>query len=460
LLNINKIGGTTRSGDDSMKKYTKKEILEIIEKENVRYIKLQFTDMLGTIKSVEVPVSRINHVFEEKIMFDGSSIEGFVRIKEADMFLSPDLATFLILPLESNEYGKVARFICDVKLPNGEYFAGDPRSNLKRIIMEMRKLGFGDLNIGVEPEFYLLKMDEKGNPTCNFSDQGSYFDMAPLDGSEYCRHDIVLELEKLGFDVEASHHEVGPGQNEINFRFSNALEACDNLQTFKQVVKQVARKHNLVATFMPKPVSGMPGNGMHVNCSLSDLEGNNLFYDETKPAGLSDICHKWINGILKHARAFTAITNPLVNSYKRLVPGFEAPCYICWSDANRSSMIRIPAVRQDKTRTEIRSVDPTANPYLAIAAILAAGLDGIKASEPDIAPVYDNIFEYTREEREKNGIFNLPENLKDAVKELKKSELMRKTLGEHIFNKYIIAKELEWDQYRVLIHQWELERYL
>lgn len=443
-----------------MKKYTKKEILDIIKLENVRYIKLQFTDMLGTIKSVEVPVSRINDVFAGKIMFDGSSIEGFVRIKEADMFLSPDLATFLILPLESTDYGKVARLICDVKLPSGEYFAGDPRSNLKRIIAEMQKLGFGDLNIGVEPEFYLLKLDEKGNPTCDFSDQGSYFDMAPLDGSESCRHDIVLELEKLGFDVEASHHEVGPGQNEINFRFANALEACDNVQTFKQVVKQVARKHKLLATFMPKPVAGMPGNGMHVNCSLSDLAGNNLFYDENKPSQLSDICHKWINGILKHAREFTAITNPLVNSYKRLVPGYEAPCYICWSDANRSSMIRIPSIRQEKTRTEIRNVDPTANPYLAIAAILAAGLAGISDNEVDVAPVYDNIFEYTREERENHGIYNLPENLKDATKELKKSELMRKTLGEHIFNKYLIAKELEWNEYRVLIHQWELDRYL
>ncbi|MDD3171301.1 MAG: type I glutamate--ammonia ligase, partial [Bacilli bacterium] len=357
-----------------MKKYSKKEILDIVAKENVRYIKLQFTDMLGTIKSVEVPVSRINNVLDNKIMFDGSSIEGFVRIKEADMYMAPDLSTFLILPLESNEYGKVARLICDVKLPNGEYFMGDPRSNLKRIISEMRELGFGDLNIGVEPEFYLFKLDEKGNPINEFSDQGSYFDMAPLDGSESCRHDIVLELEKLGFDVEASHHEVGPGQNEINFRFSNALEACDNVQTFKQVVKQVARRHKLLATFMPKPVAGQAGNGMHVNCSLSDLDGNNLFYDANKANGLSDICHKWINGILKHARSFTAITNPLVNSYKRLVPGYEAPCYICWSDANRSSMIRIPAIREEKTRTEIRNVDPTANPYLAIAAILAAGL--------------------------------------------------------------------------------------
>lgn len=438
---------------------TKEEIKKIVEEENVKYLKLQFTDMLGTIKSVEVPVSRIDNVLAGKTMFDGSSIEGFVRIKEADMYLSPDFNTFLVLPLENNNYGKVARIICDVKTPDGNVFAGDPRSNLKRILKEMQDLGFKDLNIGIEPEFYLFKQDANNRPILEFSDEGSYFDLAPLDGSENCRHDIVLELEKLGFDVEASHHEVGPGQNEINFKFSNALEACDNVQTFKQIVKQVARKHGLHASFMPKPVAGYPGNGMHINCSLSDFSGNNLFYDKDKKGKLSKLCLHWISGILKHAREITALTNPTVNSYKRLVPGYEAPCYVCWSDANRSSMIRIPAVREKATRTEIRNVDCSANPYLAITAILAAGLEGIKNRLAFVEPVYDNIFEYTREQREEHGILNLPENLKDAIKELKKSELMRKALGDHIFNKYIIAKELEWDQYRVLIHQWELDKY-
>jgi glutamine synthetase len=439
--------------------FSQDEIRKIIEKENVRYLKLQFTDMLGTIKSVEVPVSRLDVVFQEKIMFDGSSIEGFVRIKEADMYLAPDLDTFLILPLESNEYGKVARFICDVKLPNGAPFVGDPRSNLKRIIREMKEMGFKDLNIGLEPEFYLFKQDTCGNPIMEFSDQGSYFDLAPLDGSANCRHDIVLELERLGFNVEVSHHEVGPGQNEINFRFSSALETCDNVQTFKQVVKQIARKHGLYASFMPKPVAGMAGNGMHTNCSLSDFSGNNLFYDPNVQNQLSQLCLQWMTGIILHAREMAALTNPTVNSYKRLVPGYEAPCYICWSDANRSSMIRIPAIRNASTRTEIRNVDCSANPYLAIAAILAAGLDGIKRNLEPIEPVYDNIFEYTREEREQHGILNLPENLKDAIKELKKSELMRQTLGDHIYHKYIIAKEMEWNEYRALIHEWELKRY-
>ncbi|HEY8444741.1 MAG TPA: type I glutamate--ammonia ligase [Bacilli bacterium] len=439
-----------------MKNDIKAKILE----NDVRYLRLQFTDMLGTIKSVEVPVSQIDDVLAGKIMFDGSSIEGFVRIKEADMLLAPDLDTFLILPLESTGYGKVARIICDVYTFDGTSFIGDPRSNLKRIIKEMQELGFKDLNIGLEPEFYLFKEDKDGKVSLEFSDHGSYFDMAPLDASENCRHDIVLELEKLGFNVEASHHEVGPGQNEINFRFASALEACDNVQTFKHVVKQVARRHHLYASFMPKPVAGIAGNGMHTNCSLTDFDGNNLFYDPNNKMMLSDLCLRWISGILRHAREMSILTNPIVNSYKRLVPGYEAPCYICWSDANRSAMIRIPKAKGEATRTEIRNVDCAANPYLAIAAILTCGLEGIKNNYEIVEPVYDNIFLYTREEREQKGILNLPENLKDAIKEFKKSNLMKKALGNHIYEKYIIAKEMEWEDYRVLIHNWELERYL
>ncbi len=440
--------------------YTKEEILKLAKEENVKYLKLQFTDMLGTIKSVELPISKLEDAMNGKVMFDGSSIEGFVRIKEADMYLQPDLSTFLILPLESSNYGKVARFICDVYLPNGKPFTGDPRTNLKRIVKEMEKMGFCHFNVGVEPEFYLFKQDEKGNPVLEFNDNGSYFDLAPLDGSESCRHDIVLELEKLGYTVEVSHHEVGPGQNEINFTYADVIETCDRVQTFKQVVKQVARRYNLHASFMPKPMAYKAGNGMHVNCSLSDKDGNNVFYDEKDPMKLSLVCRKWISGIINHAREMSAITNPIVNSYKRLVPGYEAPCYIGWSDANRSSMIRIPAVRGKSTRTEVRNVDPYANPYLAFAAILAAGLKGIREDYPLVEPVYDNIFELTRIEREERGIKNLPENLKDAIKELKNSELMKETLGEHIYNKYIKAKELEWDEYRVLVTDWEVNKYL
>lgn len=444
---------------DFMINYTKKQIMELAERENVRYLKLQFTDMLGTIKSVELPISRLESALEGKTMFDGSSIEGFVRIKEADMYLQPDLSTWLILPLESNQYGKVARLICDVYLPNGTPFVGDPRNNLKRILRKMNEIGISDLMVGVEPEFYLFKQDQNGKVSYEFSDQGSYFDLAPLDESAHCRHAIVLELEKLGFLVEASHHEVGPGQNEINWTYDSALATCDRIQTFKQVVKQVARNHQLYATFMPKPVEGKPGNGMHINCSLFNDQGVNLFYDENMPFKLSSICQKWISGIVHHARAFSAITNPIVNSYKRLVSGFEALCYVCWSDANRSSMIRIPSIRGHSTRTEIRNVDPVANPYLAVTAILGAGLEGIINNYPMVEPVYDNIFEYTNHQREEVGIINLPENLKDATEELKRSELMKEVLGPHIFHKYIIAKELEWDEYRKVVHQWELEKY-
>ena len=416
--------------------------------------------MLGTIKSVEVPISQLDNVLKGSIMFDGSSIEGFVRIKEADMYLEPDLSTWLILPLESSEYGKVARFICDVKMPNGEFFSGDPRSNLKRVLKKLDKFGFEKFCVGFEPEFYLFKLDEKGEPRLSFIDKAGYFDLAPLDGSERCRHDIVLELEKLGFRIEASHHEVGYGQNEINFCYSDAIETCDNLQTFKLVVTQIAKKYNLHASFMPKPVATISGNALHTNCSIMDKNGKNVFFDPNDDRGLSDICHKWVSGILKHARAYSAITNPTVNSYKRLVPGYEAPCYICWSDANRSAMVRLPAIRNENTRTEVRCPDPGANPYLVLASILSAGLDGIEKNLPKVEPVDDNIFEYSRQQREELGIKNLPENLKDAVKELSKSELMKETLGEHIFKKYTEAKTIEWDEYRKLVHDWEIDRYL
>ncbi|MFA6755430.1 MAG: type I glutamate--ammonia ligase [Bacilli bacterium] len=443
-----------------MKSISREEILLSAKKENVSYIRLQFTDMLGTIKSVEVPVSRIKEVLDGKVMFDGSSIEGFVRIMEADMYLHPDYHTWIVLPFENLNGTRTARLICDVYLPTGEPFKGDPRYVLKQEIEKMHEMGIENFNMGVEPEFYLLKEDEKGNATLDFSDSASYFDMGSIDQDFECRHDIVLELEKYGFSVEASHHEVGPGQNEVDFRYSNVLDCCDNIQTFKQVVHEVARKHHLVATFMPKPVAFKAGNGMHVNCSLSDKEGNNLFYDPSQPFQLSMLCRKWINGILKNSRGISAITNPIVNSYKRIVPGYEAPCYICWSDANRSSMIRIPEKRGEGTRTEIRNVDPAANPYLMAACVLGSGLDGIKKDEPLIDAVYDNIFELTREQREAQGIDNLPENLKDAVKEFKKSTLAKEVLGEHIFNKYIEAKSLEWDQYRVLVSDWEVAKYL
>ena len=445
-----------------MKKYSKSDILEMAKKENVTYIRLQFSDILGNIKAVEINVISLSDALDNKIIFDGSSVEGFVRIKEADMSLHPDYDTWTILSFEDPSYGKVARLICDVYTSYGKPFQGDPRYILKKQIRALNDAGIMNFDVGFEPEFFLFKLDEKGQPIVEPIDDGSYFDLSPIDGAQNIRRDIAMELEKLGFVISTAHHEVAPGQEEINFRFAHVLEACDNLQTFKQVVKCVARKHGYHATFMPKPIVGINGSGMHTNCSMSDAEGTNLFYDANDPMKLSLMCRKFISGILQHARGMAAITNPTVNSYKRLIPGYEAPCYVCWSDANRSSMIRIPASRGQGTRAELRHVDAMANPYLALAVIIGAGLDGINnVKEEDlIPPVYDNIFSLTREQREAQGIMNLPENLKDAVKEAKSDPLVYQVLGEHCFNKFITAKNLEWEQYRCLISDWEYKMYL
>lgn len=443
-----------------MARYTKEEILRIAKEENVRYIRLMFTDINSVIKSVEIPVKRLETALDGKVMFDGSSIEGFVRILEADMYLRPDLNTWMVLSWEETSYGKVARLICDVYTPDGKPFQGDPRSNLKRIASRMEKLGFSALNIGFEPEFFLFKLDEKGEPTLEFTDHGGYFDLSPIDGAGDCRRDIVLELERIGFTIEASHHEVANGQNEINFEFSNIVEACDNVQTFKLVVKNIARRHGLHATFMPKPVAKINGSGMHTNCSLADLDGKNTFYDPNDPMELSLVCRKWITGILTHSRGFCAITNPTVNSYKRLVPGYEAPCYISWSEHNRSVMVRIPATRGRTTRTEIRSVDAASNPYLAMAVLLASGLDGIVNDIPLIGPVNENLFEKTPEERKALGVKNLPDNLYEAIKALGEDEVVKEALGPHIYNKFVELKKHEWNDFRTTVTEWEINRYI
>lgn len=446
-------------------RYSKEDIRKICKEENIRYIRMQFTDMMGMLKNVEIPVTRLEDALNNEVMFDGSSIEGFVRIHEADMYLHPDLDTFLILTWEDTSYGKVARFICDVYRPgkNGEPdipFEGDPRGTLKRNLEIMNKMGYKSFNVGVEPEFFLFKLDEKGNPTLEFNDDGGYFDLSPTDSAVDCRRDIVLELTKIGFTVEASHHEVSTGQHEINFKFNSALEACDNVQTFKLVVKNVARRHGLHATFMPKPVEGINGSGMHVNCSLVTNDGKNAFFDSETKNQLSTTAIKWINGILAHAKGYCLITNPIVNSYKRIVPGYEAPCYISWSDSNRSTMVRIPASRGMKTRTEVRSVDVAANPYLAVAAILAAGLDGIKGNCPDVQPIYEDLYHCSDEQRKALGIETLPANLKEAVDAFVEDKLICGSIGNHISEKMVEAKNFEWDAYRKYVTQWEIDRYL
>lgn len=380
------------------KQITGEEIKRIIEEENVRFLRLMFTDILGTIKNVEVPVSQIDKVLENKMMFDGSSIEGFVRIEESDMYLYPDLSTWMIFPWES-AHGKVARLICDIYNPDGTPFAGDPRGNLKRALKDMRDLGFTSFNLGPEPEFFLFKLDEDGGITTTLNDKGGYFDFAPTDLGENCRRDIVLELESLGFEVEASHHEVAPGQHEIDFKYADVVDACDNIQTFKLVVKTIARKHGLHATFMPKPLFGINGSGMHCNMSLFNDEGN-VFYDKDGELELSETAYHFLGGLLKHARAYTAVCNPTVNSYKRLVPGYEAPVYVAWSGRNRSPLVRVPESRGLSTRLELRSVDPSANPYLAMAVLLQAGLDGIRNQITPPAAVDRNIYVMDEEERE------------------------------------------------------------
>lgn len=438
--------------------YSKEEILRMAEDSNVRYVRLQFTDLMGVIKNVEIPVDQLGKALENKIMFDGSSIEGFVRIEESDMYLIPDRSTWLVFPWGS-EQGRVARLICEINLPDGQPFPGDPRGVLRRVLERARAMGFDAFNVGPEPEFFLFKLDEHGNPTQQVNDEGGYFDWAPLDLGENCRREITLALESMGFEIEASHHEVAPGQHEIDFQYADAIETADNIGTFRLVVKTIARQHGLHATFMPKPVYGINGSGMHCHMSLF-RDGENAFYDPADEMGLSQTARHFLAGILTHAPAFTAVCNPLVNSYKRLVPGFEAPCYVAWSLKNRSPLVRIPASRGLGTRIEVRSPDPSCNPYLAIAAMLAAGLDGIERELALPDPVNRNIYVMTREEMEEVGISSLPENLGAAIAVFEQDEVVTSALGDHVVQHFVEAKRMEWDIYRTQISDWERQQYL
>ncbi|MDR3189871.1 MAG: type I glutamate--ammonia ligase [Lactobacillaceae bacterium] len=442
------------------KDYTKDDIRNFILEENVQFLRLQFTDVFGAIKNVGVPVSQLEKVLNNNLMFDGSSIEGFVRIQESDMYLYPDLSTFMIFPWATDSKGgKVARIICDIYTAAREPFAGDPRGNLKRVLGEMNEAGYKNFNLGTEPEFFLFKLDANGNPTTELNDKGGYFDLAPLDLGIEVRREIVLEMETMGFEVEAEHHEVAPGQHEVDFKYADALEAADNIQTFKLIVKTLARKHGYYATFMPKPVSGINGNGMHTNMSLFTDEGN-VFFDETGDMQLSKTAYNFLGGILDHATAFTALTNPTVNSYKRLTPGFEAPVYVAWSGSNRSPMVRVPASRGNSTRLELRSVDPTANPYLAFAGILAAGLDGIaRELEPNHA-VDRNIYLMDEAERKAAGIIDLPDTLLAAVNNMTEDKIVLDAIGSHMAEAFVTAKRLEYSSYRQEVSTWEIDTYL
>lgn len=439
--------------------YTKDEVRQMVKDEDIRFLRVMFTDLLGTIKSVDLPVSQLDKLMDNKIMFDGSSIDGFVRIEESDMYLYPDMSTWLVFPWGA-DHGKVARVICSVHMTDGTPFSGDPRNNLKRVVKEMQKMGFKSFNIGPEPEFFLFKTDDNGNPTTKVNDSENYFDMEPADIGEDCRRDIVLALEKMGFDVEAAHHEVAPGQHEVDFKYSNALEAADNIQTFKLVVKTIAKKYGLHATFMPKPLSGINGSGMHLNMSLFTQDGKNAFYDENDKDQLSETAYHFLGGLMKHARSYTAIVNPIVNSYKRLVPGYEAPVYVAWSTSNRSPLVRIPNDRGMGTRLELRSADPAANPYLAIAAVLEAGLDGLRNNLPPVHNVDENIYDMTVKERKSKGIVNLPDTLHSALKDLADDEVIKGSMGEHLYQSFEEAKTREYDAYRAHVSDWERQRYM
>lgn len=441
------------------KTITAEDIKKSVKDNDVRFLRLAFTDINGTSKAVEVPTSQLDKVLTNDIRFDGSSIDGFVRLEESDMVLYPDFSTWAVLPWGDEKGGKIGRLVCSVHKTNGEPFEGDPRNNLKRVLKEMKEMGFTDFDIGFEAEFHLFKLGEDGNWTTEVPDHASYFDMTSDDAGARCRRDIVETLESIGFEVEAAHHEVGDGQQEIDFRFDDALTTADRVQTFKMVVREVARKHGLYATFMAKPVEGQAGNGMHTNMSLFK-DGKNVFYDKDGEFHLSDTALYFLNGILEHARAITAIGNPTVNSYKRLIPGFEAPVYISWASKNRSPLVRIPDAEEINTRLEMRSADPTANPYLLLAACLTAGLNGIKEAKKPMAPITSNVFEMSEEERAKRGIKPLPSNLHNAVKAFKADPLIQEALGEHLTQSFIDSKNLEWSKYTQSVSDWERDRYM
>lgn len=441
-----------------MPKLTKEDIFRQVKENNVQFVRLQFTDIMGIPKNVAITIDQLEKALNNELMFDGSSIEGFVRIEESDMYLYPDPDTFVIYPWRAFENGTVGRLICDIYNPDGTPFAGDPRYVLRRALKEAADMGF-TFNVGPEAEFFLFHTDSDGTPTTKTHDKAGYFDLSPIDLGENARRDMVLHLEEMGFQIEASHHEVAPGQHEIDFKYSDALDIADKIITFKTVVRTVAQRHGLHATFMAKPIFGIAGNGMHINQSLFSGK-NNAFFDPSKPEQLSDIAYHYIAGIMAHARPLAAITNPTVNSYKRLVPGYEAPVYIAWSGQNRSPLVRVPAKRGLSTRIELRNPDPSCNPYLAFAAVLMAGLDGIKRKLQVPKPCDRNIYEMTPLERWELGISNLPATLQEALNELSKDEIIKAALGPHVLDRYMEAKFREWDDYRTKVHQWELDNYL
>lgn len=436
---------------------TASDILHAVSEQRIRFLRLQFTDILGVNKNVEIPRSQFEKALAGDMLFDGSSIEGFVRIEESDMLLVPDLRTFRVFPW-GNDENRVARLICDIHRPDGTPFDGDPRHVLKRQIERAASHGYV-MNAGMEAEFFMFRRGPNGEATTVTHDVGSYFDLAPADLGEEARREIVSTLERMDFEVEATHHEVAHGQHEIDFRYADALTTADNIATFRFVVKYVANQFGLLASFMPKPIYGQNGSGMHAHQSLF-RQGTNAFWSPDDPWQLSKVALHYIGGLLKHARGFCAITNPLVNSYKRLVPGYEAPVNVAWSMRNRSPLVRVPERRGSGTRVEVRVPDPSANPYLALAVMLAAGLDGIETEADHREPVDTNIFEMSHREKRRLRIDELPHDLNEACDELEKNDIIMGALGEHVARHFLDAKRQEWRNYITQVHQWELDHYL
>ncbi|AFZ74242.1 type I glutamate--ammonia ligase [Natronobacterium gregoryi] len=438
-----------------------KKVLDEIEENDVDFLRLQFTDILGTVKNVAVPARQAEKAFTEGIYFDGSSIEGFVRIQESDMRLVPDPDTFAILPWRADEESAAARMICDVyDTSTDEPFEGDPRHVLKQAIDRAKEMGY-EVNFAPEPEFFMFEEDETGRATTETADHGGYFDLAPKDLASDVRRDIIYGLEDMGFEIEASHHEVARGQYEINFEYEDALATADNVATFRTVVRAIAAQHDLHATFMPKPIPKINGSGMHTHMSLLEESGENAFHDEDDEFNLSDTARSYLAGVLEHAPAITAVANPTVNSYKRLVPGYEAPVYVAWSDRNRSALVRKPAARVPAaSRIELRSPDPSCNPYLAFAVMIHAGLDGIERDLECPDPIRENIYEFDEQKRKEYGIDTLPSNLGEAVDALEKDEIIYEALGDHVAPKFVEAKSQEFEEYLVDVSEWEIDRYL
>ncbi|KPU42940.1 glutamine synthetase [Oxobacter pfennigii] len=438
-------------------KLSKEDVLRSAHDSGVEFIHLQITDILGIMKNVSITIEELEKALNGEIIFDGSSIEGFVRVEESDMYLKPDPSTFVIYPWRTSS-GYDARLICDVYTLDGEPYEGDPRYALKRVLKEAKDLGY-DVKMGPECEFFLFHTDERGRPTTITHDNAGYYDLAPVDLGEAARREMVVALKEMGYEVDTSHHEIAPGQHEIDLKVDDALSAADKLMTFKAVVRTIAQRHGLHATFMPKPSFGLAGSGLHFNLSLFKND-ENAFYDTKDKIHLSKEAYFFMGGLLKHSKALTAITNPTVNSYKRLISGYDSPLYITWSSKNSSSLLKIPPKRGKSTRVELRSPDPSCNPYLALAVILKSGLDGIKNSTLPPPSIDKNVYEMDVLDRIENNVASLPQTLDEALKYLREDDILRLALGEYIYSRFMEAKMIEWQEYSKRISPWEIEEYL